>query len=332
MRELLFSFSMEIPMTKKSFMTYEQQLDYLENDKDLLIPDREYAKTMLQRISYYSLIGGYKAPFKHRPSGKYLRGVTFDEIVSFYQFDEQLRYLFLKYILHVERELKSAISYYFCEKYGADQKEYLDKSHFVSDLKHKGEIARLIKTMNSVVSLPSSYPYIIHHIRQYNNVPLWVSINAMTFGTVSKFYQYMTNDLQIKIRNQYPVTSEKQLHLFITALAKCRNVCAHGERLYCFRTSDKSKIPDTILHKKLNISKKKGQYVQGKNDVFAIVLALRHLLPIDEFTSFTVALRHLISGVVETCPHVSEGQILAEMGFPSNWEAITSYKLIRSLL
>ena len=139
-------------------MTYEQQLDYLQNNKDLLIPDREYAKTMLERISYYSLIGGYKEPFKHRPSGKYLRGVTFDEIVSFYLFDEQLRSLFLKYILHVERELRSAISYYFSEKYGADQAEYLDKSHFISDRKHKGEISRLVKTMKGVVSLPSSYP------------------------------------------------------------------------------------------------------------------------------------------------------------------------------
>ena len=61
---------------QKTFMTYEQQLNYLECNKDLIIPDRKYAKTMLERISYYSLIGGYKEPFKHRPSGKYLLGVT----------------------------------------------------------------------------------------------------------------------------------------------------------------------------------------------------------------------------------------------------------------
>lgn len=79
----------------KAFMTYEQQLDFLEKDKQLSIPNRDYAKSMLERISYYSLIGGYKAPFKHNPSGKYLYGVTFDEIVSFYEFDEQLRALYL---------------------------------------------------------------------------------------------------------------------------------------------------------------------------------------------------------------------------------------------
>ena len=306
-------------------MTYEQQLDYLQNKKDLLIPDREYAKKILEQVSYYSLIGGYKEPFKHRPSGKYLRGVTFDEIVSFYRFDEQLRSLFLKYILHVERALKSAISYFFSEKYGADQKEYLDKNNFVSDPKHRGEISRLIKTMKGVVSLPSSYPYIVHHINRYNNVPLWVSVNAMTFGTISKFYQYMPNDLQVKIRDQYPVVSEKHLHLFITALAKCRNVCAHGERLYCFRTN--GQIPDTVLHKKLKISKKKGQYVQGKNDVFAIVLALRYLLPNDEFKEFKASLQRLINGVTRTCVHITEEQLLSEMGLPKNWTKVTLFKI-----
>ena len=52
----------------KDFLTYDQQPDYLENKKKLIIPDRKYAKEMLERYSYYSLIGGYKQPFKHKTS------------------------------------------------------------------------------------------------------------------------------------------------------------------------------------------------------------------------------------------------------------------------
>ena len=54
---------------------------------------------ILEEISYYSLIVGYKNLFLHPASKKYKYGVTFDEIVAFYHFDEQLRSLFLKYIL-----------------------------------------------------------------------------------------------------------------------------------------------------------------------------------------------------------------------------------------
>jgi abortive infection bacteriophage resistance protein len=67
----------------KAFLTYNQQLYILEQDKQLTIPDPEYAKRMLEEISYYSLIGGYKSLFKHNASNKYIHGVTFDELVSF---------------------------------------------------------------------------------------------------------------------------------------------------------------------------------------------------------------------------------------------------------
>ena len=96
----------------KNFLTYEQQLHILEYDKQLAIPNHEYATKKLEELSYYSLIGGYKSLFKHAPSNKYIHGVTFDELVSFYYFDEELRTLFLKYILHVERHIKSMFSYH----------------------------------------------------------------------------------------------------------------------------------------------------------------------------------------------------------------------------
>lgn len=97
---------------EKKFLTYDQQIEKLQNEKQLTISDVPTAIHTLEHISYYSLISGYKNPFKHKPSGNYLYGVTFEEIVAFYYFDEKLRTLFLKYILHVERHLKSLISYH----------------------------------------------------------------------------------------------------------------------------------------------------------------------------------------------------------------------------
>ena len=80
---------------------YEQQMNKLQNEKQLTITNSAYAEEVLEKLSYYSLIGGYKNIFKHPASGNYIYGVTFEEIVSFYYFDEELRTLFLKYILHV---------------------------------------------------------------------------------------------------------------------------------------------------------------------------------------------------------------------------------------
>lgn len=311
-------------MSQKIFLTYQQQLHKLQNDKGLTLTDPEYARNILQKISYYSLIGGYKALFKSPASGKYLYGVTFEEIVNLYYFDEHLRTTFLKYLLHVERQMKSMVSYYFCDKYGEKQQEYLDIKNYTVTRRNARDVNRLIHSLQNAISLPSHYSYITHHAATYNNVPLWVAMNAITFGQVSKFYQYVTNDIQSKISQQFENVTERQLHQFMRVLTSCRNVCAHGERLYSFSINET--ISDTRLHMKLAIPQINGQYAMGKHDLFAVVIALRYLLDTSDFKNFKSDLKKNIQTVLKQCSHITQDQLYTKMGFPSNWEKITRYK------
>lgn len=307
----------------QKFLTYEQQLNKLQKDKGLNIPNMNFARKSLEEIGYYSLIGGYKELFLHPASKKYKYGVTFDEIISFYQFDELLRNIFLKSILQVERHLKSMISYHFTEKYGESQNEYLNALNFDYS-HHQKQVKRLINSLHQTISQPSHYRYITHHFNKYHNIPLWVATNAMTMGQISAFYQYMPNDIQVKVSKAYSQYTEKQIHQFITVIAKCRNVCAHGERLFDFRTTDM--IPDTLLHEKLKIPCKRGLYQNGKKDLFAVVIALRYLISDTKFKTFRRNLAYIIKDVLKKCPHLTEDQLLKEMGFPNNWAKITRYK------
>ena len=70
-----------------------------------------------------------------------------------------------------------------------------------------------------------------------------------------------------------------------------RNICAHGERLYSYKT--KNAIPDFPIHDKLGIIKKGKQYECGKHDLFAVVIALRYLLPKDLIKKFKQELANL---------------------------------------
>lgn len=47
----------ESEMPSKTFFTYEQQIDKLKKEKQLVISDTEFAKDTLQKLSYFSLIG-----------------------------------------------------------------------------------------------------------------------------------------------------------------------------------------------------------------------------------------------------------------------------------
>ena len=97
-------------------------------------------------------------------------------------------------------------------------------------------------------------------------------------------------------------------------------------RLFSFRINET--IPDTLLHQKLQIIKTNNHYVYGKQDLFAVVIALRYLISIDEFKQFKDALSKLIKTVLEQCLHLAEKQLLNSMGFPTNWNNISRYKKI----
>lgn len=81
-------------------------------------------------------------------------------------------------------------------------------------------------------------------------------------------------------------------------------MCAHGERLYSFRIRET--IPDTPLHDKLKIVKKKGQFVSGKSDLFAVVIALRYLIGNEDFKKFKRDLLRLINDTLKACLEESE--------------------------
>ena len=70
----------------------------------------------------------------------------------------------------------------------------------------------------------------------------------------------------------------------------------------------------------------KGIVPERKKDLFAVVIALRYLISDTEFKTFRRNLGLLIKDVLKKCPHLTEDQLLKEMGFPKNWAKITRYK------
>lgn len=309
----------------KFFLSYEEQLKKLREEKALNILDKDYALEMLKRYSYYSLISGYKKEFKNPDTTLYRSDVYFEDIVALYEFDENLRGLFLKYLQKIDRQIKSYISYYFCEKYGELQEKYLDIYNYNYIGKNKRDIDRLVQILGKYTNGHTDYHYINHAYIKYNNVPLWVLTNALTFGNISKFYLVSKYDIQAKIARNYTGIRESHLSKMLIVLTQFRNICAHGERLYCYHT--KQAVPDLLLHQKLDIPKKSQEYIYGKHDLFAVVLSMRYLLPNDWFLSFKKELIKVIRQYVERTSCFSEKQILKFMGFPENWTAITRYRM-----
>ena len=222
---------------QKYFSTFEQQVNWLQDEKHLIISDRQFAENALRHIGYFPLIGGYKHLFRVPLTKIYKEGTTFDEIVALYEFDAELRELFFKYLLQIERHLRSLMSYYFSEMYGESQSAYLDARNFNNTRKTQKTIVRLIATLHHAATT-TDYAYINYYRNTYDNIPLWVLVNVLTFGNLSKMYQVFPQSLQSKVCKDIGTVNRKQMEQFLSILTKFRNVCAHGERLFTYRTVD----------------------------------------------------------------------------------------------
>lgn len=67
----------------KPFLTYQQQIDKLVKEKHLIIGDQLCAESKLKEIGYFSLIGGYKKPFRNPMTRVYENNTTFEDVFSY---------------------------------------------------------------------------------------------------------------------------------------------------------------------------------------------------------------------------------------------------------
>ena len=308
----------------KPFLTYDQQIKKLRDEKGLQISDKTHAIDILTQIGYFSLINGYKTPFKDPSTGMYKKGAAFEDIENLYYFDESLRELFFKYILKAEQKLKSHMSYYFSDAFGNSINEYTNLYNYdYKDSKKVPEIFKLLGEINRVITTNFNADNLNHYITNHENIPLWVLTRKLTFGNISKMLDLFPTTLQTKISKNYThLSNTSQLSAIISVLVLFRNTCAHNDRLYNYR-SNKGELPSMRLHKELGISRlTSGDYAHGKRDLFAVVIALRYMLEDNHFKIFFNKLKDILTNHPDNIIF-PKTELIKSMGFSTNWNDVS---------
>ena len=308
--------------TTKVFTTYDQQIEILKNRGVQIVSDSDlsFAYEVLQKVGYYGLINGYKEPFLDKQyigaDEHYKPGTTLQEIHALYEFDRNLRDTFMSFILKFETHVKSTISYVFSEAYGYDN-YLLYKNFDTTSAKANEYISELISEINRQIASRTKDPCISHYLNNYGYIPLWVLNNILTFGTVSKFYSLMKLQEKTKVSRIFKIQPH-DLENFLKYLSSVRNFCAHGNRVFCYRSNAKT-LNDTVYHSNLQIPKRKDNYVLGKKDLFAAMIALRIVLSNNDYSRLKRKLKKCITILSKQINTLSASDILSEMGFPTNW-------------
>lgn len=266
-------------------------------DLGLLVEDKTYAKKILGRISYYRLIKAYSITLKK--DGRYISEISFEDILSLYKFDRELRQLIFEIIEHIEVSLRAVITNYFSLKYGNfGYKDWLNVG------KYKNRYKEALNDLEKETKRNRRSPFIKNFKDNYEGgeIPLYAVIEVASFGTLSKMYKNMKNEDKSKIAEVFH-TDYHYFESWIENFAYIRNICAHYGRLYGAKLTKSPKLYKEYLKK--NIS---------NNTIFATLVNLKIVSEEENYKKFYHDLTELIARY--------ENIELRHVGFIENWKEL----------
>lgn len=301
---------------EKNFKTIDEQIEILKN-KGLIIEDVETTKEILLRENYF-FINGYRHLFMiSQKEKKFIKGSTFRELYSLFQFDRYFRNIIFKNVLVIENQLKSIISYQLSKKYGYRENDYLDPKNFTSDHDKKRRVKDIIEKMKRQIRINSSHHNAtMHYVNSYGYIPLWVLVKVLSFGIVCELYSILKKEDKLEIADTFN-TTPYELENFLVILSNYRNLCAHEDIVFEHKTE--RYIPDTVYHEKMNIPKMDAEYIYGKNDLFAVIIIMKILLTEDSFRLMIKEIEYEIEKLDGKIDSIPIEKILDRMGFPTNY-------------
>lgn len=321
----------------KPFKTLRSQLKILRN-RGLKVSTDGKPMRFLERIGYYTLINGYKTLFLTRDStGKvihpeeFIKDASFNEILSLYNFDKELRSILYSALLEYETNLGSELAYRFSEEF-PDENSYLAIDNFNgSDISSVvGTISSLSNTIKNKTSVNKNQENAIkHYVNNHGHVPLWVLVNFLTFGELNYFYKNCQDKVQMNIakdfsnhlrreyNKKYDISIKPETINAINHLVNhFRNAVAHNEITYSkhlYKSPGLQSIKN-ILSLPVSLNSQAG--------IFELVISLKVVLPRKEYSILTKRIIKLLEKYQEQFHSVNFKAILQDMNFPANYKKL----------
>lgn len=286
----------------KEYKSSNELLEYIIS-KGVFVNNKEDALYKIKTYSYYSIINTYKDVFKNT-NNEYKKNVSFDEIYALFEFDKNLRSIFLKYSLEIEMILKSLLAETISSRYGINN--YLIKKNF-DDTVNKTTINESINVIEKEINKQNGkHEAVTHYIDEYGFVPPFVLTKILTLGELSRLYAMLKQSDRQSISKNFKL-SDKVLKQIIVNMTMIRNICTHNDRLFSF-------------HSKFRISFKyiKKNYNEKSVNIYMIMKCMESLLPKDKKKEFIKLINNEIRVLDSKLKSIKTDNILSIMGFYKN--------------
>lgn len=305
----------------KNFLTYNQQMKKLRNDKHIKC-DGAAHKRILVRAGYFNIINGYKNPFVcgTDPSGNhiYIPDTSIDQMYLVKQFDDALRSFLLKYITQIEEEVRTLTGYRFDKCNEKGKITWYDTNAYNPAASLQNKMGVISSAYNELSH--SQLDYVKFYMENHTQIPTWIMLKVVNFSTFISVLQYSKTDVTHSICKLYEMYDDANLpnvKLLIGSLhwmRKVRNSCAHNERIYCLsRSRNRNMRSGRILEsyfRQLRVS-----YSRDTDQrLFDLVVYFKYYLPLKEYKVFISELYKMLSDLQSKIQPNAFNYIRGQMG------------------
>lgn len=242
--------------------------------------------------------------FLKKEDGSYKENVSFEEIYALFEFDKNIRNIFLKYSLEIEMILKSYLSETISSKYGIQN--YLLKENFDDALNEKIINESIGAIKEEIAKQNGKHDAVTHYMSKYGFIPPFVLTKILTFGELSRLYGMLKQSDRQNISKKFKL-SDKVLKQIIMNITMVRNICAHNDRLFSF-------------HSKFRISFKyiDKNYNSSSVNIYMIMKSIELMLPEDKKHDFKKQINGEIKELKNNLKSIKIDRILNLMGIYKN--------------
>lgn len=305
------------------YKTYDEQISILKS-RGLIITDDDNVKNFLKANNYYNVVNAYKDIFikKGITPEKYVQNANFNELIAIHSFDKNLRILLSNNLIIIERLLKSITAHEFSKRHSIDG--YLNINDYDTTITRSEDgmqvtaASKLIRKLDDELNdaLDHNDEMITHYKAKYGAVPLWVFINKLSFGTLSKMFAVLNSEDKFYIAKSISEytnlkSNARDISNAIKILVLLRNKAAHDQKIYDFTSK-------SLTVNVLNTAIKKYGLSNGQS-LFGAICCMSMFLTEKQFKVLCQDVRKLIKELFLNIHSIPTQTILNKMGIPNEF-------------
>lgn len=261
----------------------------------------------------------HQASLPGKRASNITRTLQFEDVLAVWKFDRVLRLLILDAVETIEIGVRTRLAYTLGLRnlFG-----HLDPAHLGdrarepvdADDTNRSRHDRWVADHRLDIEANRHDDYLLHNLHKYDELPIWIAVETMSFGRLVTLFQLLDPADQTKIARNLSVKGKGLFISWLKALNYLRNTCAHHARVwnrsltYTLKKMTDSQVEEP-LHHLCGAAPTKKIYS-------ALAVAAYLVTAIDPGSDWsTKARQHLLD--FPDVPHLAPA---AQMGLPPDWQ------------